>query len=168
MRLAKLVLFIAALMLAACAPSGTGGATPDVIPEGPDMTSAPEMTEPAGEGEVMDELAGTEWTLSSIDLAGESMAIVGATNPTLEFQSSGEVVGEGGCNSFGGQYQITGNAVIFSDITSTLIACEDQEVMDQETMFLNALESADSFELSGDTLIISYNGGDALRFVRFS
>jgi putative lipoprotein len=159
MRFATLLLMITALALAGCAPLETPIAVTEALP------GEPGVTEPVDEGGLMDELAGTQWMLVSIEQAGQEIPVVEGIPATLEFQPGGEVIGEGGCNSFGGQYQVAGSSVIFSDITSTLIACEDQALMDQETQYFFALETASSFELSGDTLIITFNGGgDTLTF----
>lgn len=64
-----------------------------------------------------------------------------------------QVHGSGGCNSFNGSYELKeGNRILFSKITSTLMACENMET---EQEFYKVLETADNYNLVGDTLILN-------------
>ncbi len=75
--------------------------------------------------------------------------------------------GNGGCNSFGGSYQVNGSQVAFSQIIQTMMACSDQAINDQENQYLHALQSTGQFQLAGNQLSIQYNQGqDALNFVQ--
>ncbi len=70
-------------------------------------------------------------------------------------QDNNRVVGNGGCNNFGGNYQLLeGNGIRFSDLFSTRMACPKMEM---EYQFINVLEMADSYTLtvSGDTLSLN-------------
>jgi copper homeostasis protein (lipoprotein) len=63
------------------------------------------------------------------------------------------VNGHGGCNTFNGTYEIMGNERIkFSKMVSTLMACPDMRV---EGEFMEVLQTADSYILKGDTLILN-------------
>lgn len=63
-----------------------------------------------------------------------------------------QVVGNGGCNSFGAMYEINGaGRISFSRIISTKMACDKLSL---ENQFFQALESTDSFHINGDTLIL--------------
>jgi heat shock protein HslJ len=66
-------------------------------------------------------LAGTRWTLVSMSKPEEETPVIKGSSVTLEFQEGGPVGGSGGCNSFGGQYQIEGNSISFQEIFSTLM-----------------------------------------------
>ena len=56
----------------------------------------------------------------------------------------------GGCNGLGGTYELSEpNRIKFSQMMGTMMACENMEV---ETGLKRALESADSYGLSADTL----------------
>jgi heat shock protein HslJ len=72
--------------------------------------------------------------------------------------------GDAGCNRFAGSYQIQDNArIVFSQTIATRMMCLD---MDTETKFLQALEMADSYSVSGDTLTLSRAGmAPLVRFV---
>ena len=64
--------------------------------------------------------------------------------------SEHRITGNGACNNFSGSYELgKENRISFSKIISTRMACPDMEVEDQ---FMTAMESADSFSLSKDTL----------------
>jgi heat shock protein HslJ len=166
----RIVLFwviILALILAACAPSGeapgTGnGPTPAVTPTGPAATP----TGPPGAG---NSLANTAWVLVSYGAPGAETPVVAGSTVTLEFEAGDQAGGSAGCNSYGGHYRVDGDAISFSEMVQTLMACEDEQVMEQEAQYLAALETASQFELSGDSLAITYDGGQGvLNFVRAS
>ena len=63
------------------------------------------------------------------------------------------VNGNGGCNSFSGGYTLSeGNGIKFSQVASTKMACAN---MEDESQFFNALEMADNYTLSHDTLSLN-------------
>lgn len=63
------------------------------------------------------------------------------------------VLGHGGCNSFRGKYELKeGNRISFSGLASTLMACPD---MQNETEFMKAVESADNYVITGNSLVIN-------------
>jgi heat shock protein HslJ len=155
MRVEKLLLLTIVLMLSACAPAATEVTTPTVEPTGPSSDE--------------NSLANTQWTLVSFGIADAENPIVEGSAITLEFKADGQAGGSGGCNSYGGAYQVQGNTLSFSQINSTLMACADEKMMQQEQQYFQALESAGQFELTDDHLTISYNNGQAvLNFVKAS
>jgi heat shock protein HslJ len=160
-RLAYFGLGILVLAVAACAaatesiPDTGGGPTPG--PETPVVSS-----EQPGAG---DALANTRWRLVSFGEPGAETPVVAGSTVTLEFEADGRVGGSGGCNSYGGQYQVQDGAVSFGELVSTLMACTDERLMQQEQQYLAALQSAGQFELAGRRLTIRYAGGrGALNF----
>lgn len=111
------------------------------------------------------DLAGTRWALVSMGKPGEETPVIEGSNVTLEFGEDGQVGGSGGCNSYGGKYQVEGETVAIREIESTLIACADQTVTEQEAQVLQALQTASRFTLADDQLDIYYdNGANVLRF----
>lgn len=95
-------------------------------------------------------LEGTIWRL--IELAGLPVESVnGTSTPRLEFISEdSRVAGSGGCNRFGGGYEISGDSLCFGQMASTTMAC--QEGMDNEAAFLQALGATTHFDLYGNIL----------------
>ncbi len=61
-----------------------------------------------------------------------------------------EVTGSAGCNNYFGAYTTDGDAISIGPLASTQMFCEGG--MDEETAYLTAIQTADSFEISGDTL----------------
>ncbi|HET7087654.1 MAG TPA: META domain-containing protein [Anaerolineae bacterium] len=155
MKLSNLMFLLAIILIASgCAPSG----------------SVPAPTaEPTVPPSATDALANTNWRLVSFGVAGAESPVIEGTSLTLEFGADGQVGGSGGCNSFGGEYQVNGTALSISNIVSTLIACADERVMEQEQRYFQALEASARFELAGDRLTISHDDGQgALNFVKDS
>lgn len=104
------------------------------------------------------ELDGTQWILTSL----EGQSIVGNNDLTLMFDD-GIIGGAGGCNQFGGSYEASGSNLTFSEIVSTLMACEDQGIMDQETAYLAALQEVASYQMTDSgTLVLMDGSGNAL------
>jgi pimeloyl-ACP methyl ester carboxylesterase len=148
---------------------GLGHFIPDeVIPEIVDaVIAAVEGTiqPPAGENS----LAGSSWQLTSLGRVGATNPVAGNVTITLAFGKDGQAGGHGGCNSYGGPYTVQDHSLKFGEITSTLIACEDQTITEQEQQYLAALRTAGGFTIKGDTLGIRYqNDSGVLNFTRFA
>lgn len=107
-------------------------------------------------------LVGTAWRLE--DLAGAG--VVSGAEATLEFPEAGRVAGRGSCNRFFGPVTITGSAITFGLLGSTMMACADP-VGAQEAKYFAALRGAERFEIDGTTLRLFSAGLAApLRFTR--
>ena len=65
--------------------------------------------------------------------------------------------GNTGCNVFGGNYSVTRDAIAITNIVSTMRACIEDERMNIEREFKNALENADRFEIVGRKLNLYRN-----------
>ncbi len=141
-------------ILTACAnaPTAEPTATPDTSTSGPAPTSA---------------------TVADADLLGDWIVVSLNGNPietqnvpTLTFTESGNVSGEGGCNTFGGTYSTDGNGLTLSGLTTTLVACDEDTVNAQERAYLEALNLTGLYILDGDTLTLSNEAGEALVVLR--
>jgi heat shock protein HslJ len=76
------------------------------------------------------------------------------------------VAGTAGCNTYRGTYVILTRAVgrnriEIGPLATTRMAC-DQPLMEQESLYLAALEAAASYRIEGFTLTIVYPGGELL------
>ncbi|MEA4908496.1 MAG: META domain-containing protein [Anaerolineaceae bacterium] len=152
------------LALAACTPAGSAApsATAGSIPT---AAVTPPETTPA----VQADLANTSWILESMGAPGTETAAAGGVAVTLVFQDGGQAGGYGGCNSFNSAYQIRGDEISFSQVISTMRACVDQTLMQQEVELFQALNATGQYTLEGDHLTISYNqGSGTLNFMRSS
>ena len=101
--------------------------------------------------------------LMSYGEPGNLKNVIEGTEITATF-SDGHVGGSAGCNTYGGVYQITGDALAVTDVYSTLMACTTPGVMIQEQEFLALLLGARSFGVSGTTLTVYCSGGQQLNF----
>jgi heat shock protein HslJ len=140
MKIYTIPLLLLALLIGACSPQ------------------APIDPPPTGNGADMD-LANTEWRFTGFTFEGEEIPAVPGSNPTLQFEEGNQAGGNTGCNHYGGEYEITGNQIRFGDIFQTLMACEDNRLMEQESWLLTALGNAQEFEIVGDRLNIFYQDG---------
>lgn len=106
-----------------------------------------------------DKLENTSWKLT--ELNGRSVkANEQNREPQLRLVADGHrVQGQGGCNSFFGSYDLTGNKIKFSKLGSTRMACT--KGMEQETAYLKALEDTTVYKLENGKLGL-YRGDELL------
>lgn len=106
-------------------------------------------------------LTGT-WKLVSYGPLDSMTTAVPEAEAKLTFNDDGTVTGSGGCNSMGGAYAVNEEMVTFSDVTSTLMAC-DEPRMAQEGAVAQVLRGSAQFEIKDQTLTL-VSGGTALVF----
>jgi heat shock protein HslJ len=107
-------------------------------------------------------LTGTAWRLQ--DLGGA--VVLDGVEATLEFPEEGKVAGRGSCNRFFGSVKVEGEKISFGPLGSTKMACPEA-ISNQESKYLEALQSAERFTVDGSTLSIHSPGTkEPLRFER--
>jgi heat shock protein HslJ len=111
------------------------------------------------------DLAGTQWRLVSYGTSGAETPVMAGSAITIAFESGNQVTGNGGCNSYGGTYTVADTTITFSDVVSTMMACTDSAVTQQEQTYFAALHSATTFKHVGNQLTIFYAEGQ-LNFVQ--
>jgi hypothetical protein len=108
-------------------------------------------------GEYM--LEGTTWLLDKTIPGSEVTALF----------ANGQVSGSAGCNTYQGTYRSTRaagrNTIELGPLATTRMMC-DEPLMDQEGLYLAALEAATSYRIEGFTLAIVYPGGEMLFYDR--
>jgi heat shock protein HslJ len=72
---------------------------------------------------------------------------------TAVFDEQGKLSGFGGCNNYFAQYSVDGNKIEIGPVGSTRKACP-RPVLDQETAYFKALESAATFKIDGNSLML--------------
>lgn len=120
--------------------------------------------------------ATTKATLVSVDLTSKKWLLksvngttvnLGTEVPFLNFDSEKRSAGgNSGCNVFGGNYEADDSKIKFSQIISTMRACEFEGRMTIERGFLDGLQNADRFEIkdgklfifNGETLLLEFEG----------
>ncbi len=118
------MLFVFALLAAACGTSSGGG----ISFEGP-------------------------WQLESGTLDGRPILIF-ATHPITMTIEAGQISGTAACNGYGGKLRISGTSFAVEDLFATEMACFPPETMESESAFLEALLDADTIEDSEGRLVL--------------
>ena len=110
------------------------------------------------------ELAGTTWKLISYGPSGNQSAAAVGIETKLDFGTDGTVSGNLGCNSFSGNYEVKNGKLIFSQMISTLMACQEPQ-MAQEITALQVMTGTVSFQLSDNILtLFDTSGANAIHF----
>ncbi len=105
-------------------------------------------------------LTGHTWTLTRLIVNGQEQPLSPAHSATLRFlPNDRQIAGSGGCNSYGGSYTLIGNQLRVGELRVTLMACEDESIMVQESHYLEALPRVNSYQLTGSTLTLTGDGG---------
>ena len=99
-----------------------------------------------------DELDGRTFVASSFEPDG----IVDDSEITIEF-ADGRLSVNGGCNGQGGDYSITDGVLAVGALVSTMMACEDA-LMTQDQRLAELLSSSPTITLDDDTLTIDGDG----------
>jgi len=106
-------------------------------------------------------LTNTDW--KALSILGRP---AGSADSTLSFMADGKVVGNGGCNGYQGNVTIGKNTIAFGALATTRMMCSPS-VSGQETVFLEALGLAKSWQQSADTLeLVDENNELVLQFTQ--
>ena len=97
------------------------------------------------------------WILTGYGPEGSASAAVTDSQASLTFSADGTVTGTSGCNGFGGEYKLDGDQITFSELISTLMACDGRLMIQEGTMF-KVLNGAASFQIEGDMLTVTNDG----------
>lgn len=136
---------------------------PDDVPDLTPTKVTHRTTCPPGENCGSDEagsLFKKRWTLTGMDDRQFS-----AAEPYIEFEPAQKrSTGSGGCNRFGGGFEVDGQMLRISRVVSTRRACLDAERQRIETRFLQLLETVTRFEVdenslrlyAGDRLVLTF------------
>jgi len=102
-------------------------------------------------------LAGS-WEVLNYFRPGAVVSPIPGTALTAKF-ADGTVSGDAGCNRFTGPYEAEGTMIRIGLLASTLRACADPAVEQQEADYLAALQLARTFSLDGGNLTLLREGG---------
>jgi heat shock protein HslJ len=113
------------------------------------------------------ELSGSSWEVISYNNGKQAVtSVMIGTSLTASFGTDGKVSGNSGCNSYSGTYKLNANEVAIGPLASTKKFCGDPSgVMDQESQYLAALQSAASYQVEGNVLELrTQDGALAVQF----
>ena len=96
------------------------------------------------------------WRLTAYGPSDSPAPAVPDVDAILSFAADGTLTGNTGCNQLGGDYQVEGERITFGQIVSTLIACPDLEMAQEDSMH-QVLTGTASFKIEGNTLTITNN-----------
>jgi len=104
------------------------------------------------------------WVVTGYFRPGAIVSPVAGSNLTARF-AAGQISGDSGCNQYSGPYEVDGTKIAIGPLASTLRACADPAVDQQEREFLAALELARTFSVDGTGLtLLREDGGIAVTF----
>ncbi|MEM7571280.1 MAG: META domain-containing protein [Bacteroidota bacterium] len=96
-----------------------------------------------------------DWQLISYTVNGQKTAASGMAN--LRFEQAGQLGGNSGCNSLGGDFKIKGNQLFVGPLLMTKRYC--QETANQENAITRILGDTVSLAIDAEQLIISNDQG---------
>jgi heat shock protein HslJ len=74
------------------------------------------------------------------------------------------VNGNATCNRYFASYRVDGDTIEIDQAGSTMMACPDPELGEQEQAFLAAIGAVETFRIEQETLRMTYDGGRVLSF----
>lgn len=127
------------------------------------VTETPSQPATAAESVKPDvSLTNNYWKL--VELNGGAVSPGEGRELHMILKGEDQVGGYAGCNQFTGSMTVTGDGLSVGPIASTRRMC--QGVMEQEDAFLQALESAQRYTISGEDLAIENAYGEVtMRFI---
>jgi heat shock protein HslJ len=96
------------------------------------------------------------WKLTEYGPVDSPVPAVEGVEAGLTFNENGTVSGTSGCNGLGGDYTVEGNQITFGEFVSTLMACDDP-IMQQEEAAHKVMTGTAIYKIEGDTLTVTNN-----------
>ena len=110
-------------------------------------------------------LSGKSWELVSIGSEENPEPVVPNSQISLEFNlTDNKIGGTAGCNNYFAGFEINNDELSISAAGSTMMYCEPEELMVQETAYLMALGEVHHFSIQNGQLSIHYGEGQVLNF----
>ena len=104
----------------------------------------------------------TKWSLKKVYENGNEEAV--NTKAFIRFdKEKNSAGGNGSCNSFGSTASVNGNEVIFKNIFSTKMYCEQVQLI--ENSYFGKLEKVNRFEIKDKTLVLYHDKEKLLEFL---
>ncbi|HUT37995.1 MAG TPA: META domain-containing protein [Methanoregula sp.] len=98
-------------------------------------------------------LTRSDWTLQSYaDVTGGLVPVLDGTKVTARFGTDGTMSGSAGCNQYAATYTTRDFAITISPPVTTLMYCENPDVMQQESDYINDLAKSVGLRISESTL----------------
>ena len=120
---------------------------------------------------VSQELAGSTWEVIGYNNGQEAVvSVIIDTQITAQFDETGSLSGSAGCNNYSGSYETDGENITMGPFITTFMACAEPEgIMEQETQYLAALETAATYTIDGLTMNMrTADGATVANFTRIT
>ena len=99
-----------------------------------------------------------EWTLVSYGDASSPTPAVPDVETSINFDEKDKFGGNVGCNSFGSEYKVDGDQIVFGSIVSTMMFCDATSA--QESAVLSILsDQSVKYQIDGEQLTITSSDG---------
>jgi heat shock protein HslJ len=100
------------------------------------------------------ELGGSSWLVTGYNNGKQAVVSLAlGTTLTADFGADGRLGGSAGCNSYTATFEVAGKSLKIGPVASTRKFCaEPAGVMEQETQYLKALETAATYRIDADKL----------------
>jgi heat shock protein HslJ len=114
-------------------------------------------------------VAGTDWEVVAYNNGKQGVvSVITGTQITGRFGDDDRVTGNAGCNEYFASYELGDGTLRIGPTGATRMFCAEPEgAMEQEALYLDALQSAATFQLDSDTLQLrTASGALAVTFRR--
>ncbi len=113
------------------------------------------------------DLSGSSWEVIAYNNGKQAVtSVIIGTTVDATFGTDGTLSGSSGCNSYSGSYKLSGSQITVGPLASTKKFCgEPAGVMDQESQYLTALQTAATYQVEGNVLELrTQDGALAVQF----
>ncbi len=109
-------------------------------------------------------LSANDWNLKSYSNGEDAIvSVLKQTQITLSFGSDGRVTGNAGCNNYFAEYEVGDKSLLISAPGTTRKMCNDPAgIMQQESLFLSALETSTAFRVVGTDVNVRDANGEVI------
>jgi heat shock protein HslJ len=129
------------------------------------LLSACALVSPAGRASTQalpSAITDRDWHLVALGERGDPLG-PGGRAPTLRLDAaSAQANGFGGCNQYGGSYDLSPGSLRFGPLRSTKMACEEDGEL--EHAFFAMLEATTGYAIEGSELVLTASGAPLARF----
>ena len=103
-----------------------------------------------------------DWKLISYGDAASTTPAIPHVDTSIKFDANGQISGNVGCNSFGGDYKVSGDKITFNSIMSTLMYCEETSSQEQTILSIFSDNKNLKIQMNGETLTITSADGTSV------
>ena len=109
-------------------------------------------------------LVGTKWLLTGINRVNTGFSsLLTGTSVDAVFREGGVLDGRSGCNQYTAPYQVAGEQISIGESVKTRQFCGSPEgIMVQENLYLGLLQSASTYQIYENSLIVLSENGQVL------